>query len=161
MITELQRPEGRRLHLWLAALIAGCGAPAPDELPDSPVPGFSMVQAGRDCAPWDGPAVTLTFSGQASHPDSIRPPYLHLSLWKPLSELAGRTWRWPGDEQVGGASLCVEGEDCHGATAGVVRLDRVGSDSVLTGRLRLEFGARPEVAGSFRATWRSRVMLCG
>lgn len=156
-------PNDRRIFpiVALAALLPACRRDASADLPHQAISGFPVVQAGPDCAPWDGPAVTITFSGESPDPDSIRPPYLHVSLWKRLPSLVGRTWRWPGDEQSGVASLCLDEQDCRVASAGVVRLEPVGPDSVIAGRLRLEFADRPGVAGSFRAVWRSRVIPCG
>lgn len=142
-------------------LLSACVATPPADLPDRPIAGFDRAEARMDCAPWDGPAVTVTLSAASTDPDSVVAPYLHVSLWKPLDALAGRTWRWPQEgEQIGGASYCATEAECQAATKGVVWLDRIGSDSLVSGRLRLSFDGSA-VAGSFRAAWRPRVAMCG
>ena len=144
-----------------ALLVAACARSAGPVLPSEPLPGFPTAQAGPDCAPWDGPAVTLIFTAAGTPTDSIRAPYLRVSLWKDLGQLAGHTWEWPRDEQAGAASLCRTQEACEAATTGVVRLERVGADSLITGRLRLGFADQPPLAGRFAAVWRPRAAICG
>jgi hypothetical protein len=142
-------------------LLAGCRPGPPSDLPAEPLAGFPVAQAGPDCAPWDGPAVTILFSTESVHPESIRAPYLRVSLWQNLEGLTGRAWRWPVAEQIGAASWCLTDEDCRAATTGAVWLEAVGPDSTVAGRLRLEFADQPVLAGSFRAVWRPRVVGCG
>ena len=87
-----------RLHfvpIGMIVALAACRSAAPPELPAEPFAGFPLTRAGPDCAPWDGAAMTLLFSAESPHPDSIRPPYLRVSLWKDLDSLVGHTWRWP------------------------------------------------------------------
>lgn len=154
-------PRPRFVPLGLIIVFSSCRPAGPREPPAEPLSGFPVAQAGPDCAPWDGAAVTILFSAPSLLTDSIRPPYLRVSLWKGLEALAGRTWRWPVEEQIGAASLCVTEANCRAAITGVVRLDPVGADSVVTGRLRLDFADRPALGGSFRAAWRARAALCG
>ena len=59
------------------------------------------------------------------------------------------------------ASLCSTATECEGASRGDVTLDPLGSDSTVSGRIRLEFDHRPVLAGTFRAPWRPRQFLCG
>ncbi|MFN0179912.1 MAG: hypothetical protein ACKVZ0_14025 [Gemmatimonadales bacterium] len=147
--------------LVVILLMAGCRPEPPSDLPAEPLAGFPVAQAGPDCAPWDGAAVTILFSAESVHPDSIRAPYLGVSLWQHLGRLTGRAWRWPAAEQIGAASWCLSDEDCRAATTGAVWLEPVGPDSIVAGRLRLEFVDQPALAGSFRAVWRPRLARCG
>ncbi len=104
-----------------------------------------------------GQAASAEFPG----PDSVRPPCLRVSLWKDLDSLAGHTWRWPVAETIGAASLCTTENDCRAATKTTVWLEPGDLDSVIVGRLRLEFVDRPTLAGSFRAPWRRQGGRCG
>jgi hypothetical protein len=117
--------------------------------------------ASPDCAPWDGPAVTIVFTRDSTPPDSVRPPYFSVSLWKGRDQLSGHEWRWPGDENIGGASLCGEAGTCQAAAGGTVWLDRTDAGSPVTGGLRLEFGGQPSLEGRFTAAWRPRQAVCG
>lgn len=56
-----------------------CRPAAPPELPSEPLSGFPVVQAGPDCAPWDGAAMTVLVSAKSPHPDSIGAPYLRVA----------------------------------------------------------------------------------
>ena len=162
MVAHTSSLPGRcRVGAVAVALTAACGPSDPPAEPAGDVPGFSVVQAWQDCAPWDGPAVSIVFSGLGSTGDVIVPPYLTVSLWKAPEELEGQTWRWAAAQDIGAASLCRSDQDCELATNGVVTVDRTAVDSLLTGSLRLEFGDRPAVEGTFRATWRQRMFLCG
>lgn len=147
--------------LGLIIVLATCRGSPPPALPAEPLAGFPAAQAGPDCAPWDGAAMTILLSAESPHADSIRPPYLRVSLWKSLDSLAGRTWRWPVEGSIGAASLCTGEDDCRAATTAIVWLEPVGPDSVIGGRLRLDFADRPTLAGSFRAPWRPRGGRCG
>ncbi len=151
----------RCFPLGLALALAACRTAPPSELPAEPFSGFPAVRAGPDCAPWDGSAVTILFSAAFPTPDSVRPPYLRISLWKDLESLAGHTWRWPVAETIGAASLCATEDDCRAASKATIWLEPVGPDSVIAGRLRLEFPDQPTLAGSFRAPWRQRRGRCG
>lgn len=123
--------------------------------------GFPIATATPDCAPWDGPALSIVLSGESADPDSTQPPFLHVALWQSLDRVVGPIWRWPVDAQIGAASLCLAEQDCRAATRAIVWLEPFGVDSAVAGRLRLEFADRPTIAGSFRATWRPRIGRCG
>ncbi len=147
--------------LGLALALAACRHAPPSELPAEPLSGFPALRAGPDCAPWDGSAVTILFAAALPTADSVRPPYLRVSLWKDLESLEGHTWRWPVTESIGAASLCTTEDDCRAASKATIWIEPVGPDSAIAGRLRLEFSDRPTLAGSFRAPWRTRRGRCG
>lgn len=52
-------------------LLSACVATPPADLPDRPIAGFDRAEARMDCAPWDGPAVTVTLSAASTDPDSV------------------------------------------------------------------------------------------
>lgn len=146
---------------FLAAVTLSCHSSNDLPTSDRPVPGFPIAQASRDCAPWDGAAVTVFFSPKPILLDSLTPPYLTVSLWKDLEAIAGHVWRWPPEESIGAASLCSTVDDCQAARAAEVTIDQLGADSTVSGRIRLEFDNRPALGGNFRAPWRLRRFLCG
>jgi len=157
--------KGPALPRWLARLAAltaiACGT-EPSETPAAqPLPEFPFATASPDCAPWDGPAVGILLTATA---DTVLPaaaPYLHVGLYDTRDRLLRRTIRWPAETDVGGASWCVEGDDCMAADSGIVWLEALEGDSVLPGRLRLVFPGGAVLDGSFRATWRPRAAMCG
>ncbi len=151
----------RFLPWGLALASAACRSGPPSELSAEPLPGFPAVRAGPDCAPWDGSAVTILFATEFPAPDSVRPPYLRVSIWKDLESLAGHTWRWPVAETIGAASLCSSDDDCRAASKATIWIGPVGPDSAIAGRLQLDFPGQPSLAGSFRAAWRTQRGRCG
>ena len=144
----------------LAALATlACREPATP--PARPLKEFPFATASSDCAPWDGPAVSVLLTPTAQSGESVAAPFLRVTLYDSRERVARRTIRWPGDAEVGGASWCRADDDCVAADSGAVRLEVLEGDSVLPGRLRLVFAGHAPLEGSFRAAWRPRVTRCG
>jgi hypothetical protein len=157
--------SGTALGRWLARLatlaLMACGT-EPSETPSAqPLPEFPFATASPDCAPWDGPAVAILLTATADTVPPVAAPYLHVGLYDTRDRLLRRTTRWPAETDVGGASWCVDGDDCMAADSGIVRLEALEGDTVLPGRLRLVFPGGAVLDGSFRATWRPRLAMCG
>ena len=108
-----------------------------------------------------GGSISIFFTPAAVSLDSLRPPYLTVSIWKKLDDVAGHTLRWPVEESIGAASLCTSESECQVAESAVVTIGPIAADSVLFGRIELGFKDRPTVTGSFRAPLRPRRYLCG
>jgi hypothetical protein len=155
------RALARRLACLAAAATIACRSEPSGTRSTRPLPEFPFALASPDCAPWDGPAVAILFTATADTvaPDSA--PYLHVGLYDTRDRLLRRTIRWPAETDVGGASWCVDGDDCMAADSGVVQLDALEGDSVIPGRLRLVFPGGAVLDGSFRARWRPRAAMCG
>ena len=152
----------RPMSLVACLVAAAVACERPSATPSTPpLAEFPYATATPDCAPWDGPAVAILFTATADTvaPDSA--PYLRVGLYDARERLLRRTIRWPAETDVGGASWCVDGDDCMAADSGVVQLDALERDSVIPGRLRLVFPGGAVLDGSFRATWRPRTALCG
>lgn len=146
----------------LAALaMIACGREQSTTSSAQPLADFPFASATPDCAPWDGPAVAILLTATGDTLPPATAPYLHVGLYDARDRLLRRTVRWPAETAVGGASWCVDGDDCMAADSGLVRLDALEGDSVLPGRLRLVFPGGAVLDGSFRATWRPRQALCG
>jgi len=144
------------LALTLTACGSGSGlAPFPNP-PDD----FAFAYASPSCAPWDGRAVEILLtSAPSADPEDAR-PQLRLAIYPRTPELQGTTYRWPADQEMGTGARC-DADGCRTAPAGEVRLGAVRPDSTLEGAVTLRFGPDEVLSGGFRATWRSRRMLCG
>jgi hypothetical protein len=155
------RAFARRLACLAAVATIACGTEPDPTLPSEPIREFPFATASPSCAPWDGPAVAILLTATADTLPPAAAPYLNVGLYDSRDRLLRRTISWPAETEVGGASWCVDGDDCMAADSGVVRLDAVEDDSVLAGRLRLHFPGGAVLDGSFRATWRPRTAICG
>ena len=125
----------------------------------APVPGYPFAYATNECGPADGPAVTVYLSSRAL--DSLPPAAGHLALtvWVGRDEALGRTFRSSDQPVLGFATECGPEARCDPAAAWRVTLRGFARDT-LDGSVDLRFGGRV-VAGSFRARWMPRRMLCG
>jgi hypothetical protein len=151
--------DNRLCLLSLASLVACQGAG--DRLPGGHLPeGYSDSYAMRDCAPWDGPAVTVFLTASPADSTSVPTPYLGLSTYRSPTEVEGRRFEWPAKEQVAGAYRCRAEGDCEASRLGYIRFDRSLPDGTLIGAFVAEF-PRDTVEGGFRATWVARRMFCG
>lgn len=145
----------------LVWLVPGCGPGSEPGPLSTPPEGYAKSYAVADCAPWDGPAVTLYLFDSAVDSVTATTHHLRISIWKPLAEVQGRTFSWPADAARGGAVRCVSEESCQPIAVGTIRFRPAEPDSSVSGYLRLRFGAADSVVGGFRAAWRSRRVMCG
>lgn len=151
----MSRRRRRLAALFTAFALLACGG----EAAPGPVPGYPFAYAWNDCAPWDGPAVTLYLSERAL--DSLPPSsgQLTVTLWVGRDQAVGRTFR-SSDDPVRGAALdCRTPSACEPASVWRVSLRGFARDT-LDGSVDLRLGGRV-VAGSFRARWMPKRMLCG
>lgn len=150
------------LAACLAATVAIACQADPSAMPATrPLTEFPHAMARPDCAPWDGPAISILLTLTTDTADPPATPFVHVGLYESLDRLLGRTIRWPAETEVGAASWCHAVSDCVRADSGVVLLDALAGDSVLAGRLRLGFPERGALDGAFRAVWRPTSALCG
>lgn len=150
----------RFFGILTVSALAGCGRSSGGEAPiELPSP-YRYAYAMSDCAPWDGPAVTIFLTADPATPDTVPYPQLRISIWRTGQVLPGNTFSWPGKEQVGAASRCDRENNCTPAAAGRVTFKAFQSDSALAGSFALRF---PEGAttGGFRARWRGQRAFCG
>lgn len=144
-----------------AAPAGGCGTSAdlgplrasPERLPHA--------MAVRDCAPWDGPAVTIYLSAAPADSTPPSPPHLRLSLWRSAPELERNTFAWPAETQEAAATWCETNDACQAAPAGRVRIRRVWPDSLIEGEFDLQLDGLTWVGGGFRAVWLETRIICG
>ena len=144
----------------LALLLPGCSGP-PDQLFPVPARGYPYAFATPDCAPWDGPAVTVYLLSAPG--DSLPPPapYFQVSLFAGLADVAPLTLSWPDDARKGSLLHCTAAGSCTPMPSGRVRVAEVSGDSALWLEVRLHTGAGDTIQGGYRATWRPRRIGCG
>ncbi len=146
------------------SLLTGCrDAPELTTLPDPPT-GLAVSWAFDDCAPWDGAATTIYLAGTtASEPRNAPYPHAWVSLYRPVTEVTGRTFRWDEDDKdTGGAMWCEAEGQCEAAIEAVVRIRQRGEkEAGLYGVVDLVFPSGVRVAGGFRAAWITNQFLCG
>jgi hypothetical protein len=83
-------------------------------------------------------------------------------VWQSETALAGQTFAWPSDRQVGAATRCTSDAECQGAASARVSFAPASQDSTLDGFLELQFsGADSTLRGAFRASWRRMRVMCG
>ena len=117
-----------------------------------------------DCAPWDGPALTLLLTHtELESPFEESVPSVQVTSYRPPSVLAGGSFEWEGDApNLGFAQWCEFFDSCWSATSVRVRFDRVQpSADELSGQVSLVFEGGRVVAGAFTAARLSLPMLCG
>lgn len=153
--------SARRAGLaWLLLPLAACGAPFPTDPPE----GYPYAYALVDCAPWDGPAVTILLMTRPAPADSLAVtwPHVSVSVWRSRTTLAGQTFAWPSDRQVGAATRCTSEAACEAASSGRVTFAPETADTLLRGSVELRFaGADSILRGAFRASWRRTHVMCG
>lgn len=128
--------------------------------PSSPR-GYQYARATQDCAPWDGPAVTIYLMTAAG--DSVPPTgrHLQISLFIALDHLPGQRLSWPDDTRKGNLFECGSIESCRPIPEGRVRISKVSKDNTVWGEVHLLTAAGDTIQGGFRARWRPRRIFCG
>lgn len=122
-------------------------------------PDFQHAVATFNCGPADGPATAILLARRPI--ESLQPsyPFIGVNIWQPVSSLSGTSWRADGSDQVTAQYFTAPGV-FQLASAGVVRIDRVGTDNRVEGSISLRFPAR-FVSDAFSAPWMERLVLCG
>jgi hypothetical protein len=150
-----------RIVLLSLILAIGCrGSSEPAPLP-TPPEGFDFAFATPDCAPWDGPAVSILMTGSRADSVDGSGRQLRVAVYARSDSVVGRRFRWPADPQVANGTRCQRSDSCEAAESGEIAFRPTGSDTVLEGTLLLRFPSSDSVYGGFRAEWRSRRVMCG
>ena len=155
----------RRAAVVLWALVASLGcsaAPGGDAVRGDT--GFPMAYLQDDCAPWDGPALTLMLTHvETADPFDVAYPHLRVTTWRPPARLPGSTLEWSGTGQSEGyATLCESAEACEAAESVRLQFDRVQDRSdTISGDLHVELAGGRVVTGPFEARRIDFLALCG
>jgi len=135
--------------------------------------GYAYAFATGDCAPNDGPAVSLYLLDARS--DSMPPKgrYLRVTIYPDLrvtiypdyrdrvDSLAHQSFRWQESRGPGVAVLCSEGS-CASMNQGQIVFGAVKRGSWLEGQLDLQFTNGIRIRRTFHANWQAKsVVVCG
>ncbi|MDH3206496.1 MAG: hypothetical protein OEO79_07785 [Gemmatimonadota bacterium] len=126
--------------------------------------GYPLAYFHDDCAPWDGPALTILLTHtELESPFEQTVPNVRVTSYRPPAVLAGASFEWEGDApDLGYGRWCEFFDDCWSATTVRVRFDRVqDSEDELAGQVYLVFEGGRVVSGAFTATRLPLQMLCG
>lgn len=163
MIVTGPAPLGKGSRLaWTIILgaLGACRGPSSGPLA-SPPPGYPYAYAVADCAPWDGPAVTIYLTARAADSTEFPWPQVRISVWRGLEALPGQSFTWPADQQIGAAARCADPNACQLATAAHITFGPAPNDTTLTGFAELTFAGDSTLRGGFRAAWRRTRVMCG
>ena len=143
----------------LSGNTTNCNLSGPVDHPDGV---FSHSVATMICGPADGPATGILL-GQNPIPSPTEPsyPYVRVSIWQPIGQLQN-LYILGGTSSEVSALYVVSATEFVTATAGTVRIDRVGANNRVEGSVDLRFPAPGHaVAEGFNAPWVESFILCG
>jgi hypothetical protein len=144
--------------LGLLATLFACRERRPEE-PAEPVPGYQSAQAGRDCGPAGGAAVTVVLRPEAAEFDALG-PQLRIVVWRSLEDVDGKTFTSADRPPTGGGLECGGPESCQPLLAWRIRFTGVAADSSVTGYVEAATAGGPTRQGTFSASWHSRTVYC-
>jgi len=150
----------RRAALIATAALLGCRSD--EEGPPIPVaPGYEAARGFRDCAPWDGPAITIYLAETPATSDDVPFPHVRLSLYGADGTLSGATLSWRDDEpNRGSAAHCTGPGACRTPSEARVRLGALGN-GVVPGDVVLRFVDGSEFRTRFLAELDTTPTFCG
>jgi hypothetical protein len=152
----------RLKHVLLFGVVSGIGCDRSSELaPAATPPGYPLAYVMRDCAPWDGPALTIVFTSHAMDSLEAAYPMLRVAIYPRGESMTGHTYRWPAEPEMAAGMRCTSADACEAATAGQVTLRAVRPDTAVEGRVAMRFASGEESSGGFRAAWLKRRVMCG
>jgi hypothetical protein len=152
--------SGTLLALLLVPCVAGCGdsaAPGAGTI-ESPS-GYPFASAASDCAPWDGPAVTVLFT-TIPMGNPTPSPFVRVSVYRDINSVPGGSYNWTEGDQTATALRCSSSARCERATNGRIAFQRLSAQS-LTGNTDLLFADGTRFRGAFRASLNPRPIACG
>jgi hypothetical protein len=129
-----------------AGLVAlGCATPATQ----SPTLNAVLLET---CAPSDGPAVTLFLTEQAAVDSYPSPPYLAISVYRPLRQILGRRFDLSPDAPgPGSGQACGAGGTCAPAPGATIAFGGMNADSTIGVTYRLDAADGRVLSGAVRA----------
>ena len=109
---------------------------------------------GRDCAPWDGSAFTLSV-----HYDPTST--IMISIWKSPDIKFPATFSFPDKTGSVGQAYILSETDPLIPLSGKVFFRRVDQETPVLGEFDLTDGSGKQFKGQFNATWNNKVAACG
>ena len=124
--------------------------------------GFPYAAYHKDCAPWDGPAISLILA--ADPIDGLLPGYPHLRIanYRPPASFAESSFDWAGtDHTYGHAQLCGAEGECEVPHEVRVGFETPAEDGSVKGEIFIRFVDQREITGRFDAALIQTSMRCG
>jgi hypothetical protein len=121
---------------------------------------FPHAVATFNCGPADGPATAILLARNPIRSLDPSYPFVTVYIWHAVSELGGTTWSIDDGSGDVSARYSLGPGNFVSATAGSVRIERVGTDNRVEGSVQLRFPSQ-SVAEDFNAPWVERLSLCG
>lgn len=140
--------------LLLAAVCGGCGGAREA----GGVEGFAYAMP--DCAPADGPAVSIVLTDTAVARPREALPSIRIWVWSTLPRAEGERYRVAEDARWGSVLDCPAAGRCVAAAAGRVRVGRLSSEEVLEGELDATWPGGRRLTRRFAARWRDEPVGC-
>jgi hypothetical protein len=138
--------------LAVMALALGSVALVTSEQKREPAPLFRAT-VNRDCAPWDGPAFTVSIPVEGST--------IQISIYhSPASRLPAR-FAFPDDTMREGYVLLISEARPLEPLTGKVWLERVNQQNPVVGWFRLRSDSGEQFEGKFVAHWGNQAVYCG
>jgi hypothetical protein len=146
------------LALLLTCLVgaAACRGAATGVAVDLP-----FVSATRSCAPTDGPAVSITWSGRPATAGAAGGSFVQVNLWAGVGALEGKRFRVASGSDDGFGRYVDEDGMTIGQVTGTVRVERVAADSSISGTIDVRLADGPRFTRNFVAPWVATSMRCG
>ena len=112
------------------------------------------------CAPSDGLALTILVSDTPQDCNDIRTPYLRVTIWKDISEVSGKEFRFP-DNGLGIVSKQLSKDKYVVAKSATVRFEKSDDESEVVFEIDAEFEDGEKLKDTFKARWCQSQRICG
>jgi len=117
-------------------------------------------EVSRDCAPWDGPAFSVSISTVANA-KKVEPPILHVSIWQSPNLKSGGRFVFPDLSQRIGAAFIEPSSGSETPLRGTVTFTKVMSGETVEGQFDFLDPNGRRYAGRFSANWTAISASCG
>ncbi len=147
----------RRLGAFCLVVLCSCGTSLTGTAAE-----LQFATATNSCAPTDAPAITITLSARPLDvAQQADPPFLTVSVWTGLGELAGRSFRIGQGSNDGFGEYYAIRDAQAGPVTGTIVVIGVARDSSIIGSLDVLLRDGSRFVHQFSAPWRPTRTRCG
>lgn len=118
------------------------------------------AEISRACAPWDGPAFSVSIPTLAGAQE-IKPPLIHVSIWHAPNWKGRRRFVFPDQTGKNGGVFLRPRVGSMQELQGHVAFKSVKVDEVVEGEFDLQSPTGNRFRGKFRAKWTGQIQRCG
>ena len=122
---------------------------------------FSYGTIQSSCAPWDGPAIAITLTGEPAQCKRTSEPFISIGIWRRLPLQSGQVVKFAPGSDAGFLSRCKKEGNCERAQSGTITFERYDVGSGASGRYELRFKGNETVSGTFKVKWCQDRAICG